>query len=285
MPLPLLAAAAPSILNAAKGVVDIIGGNSKYDKAKAEMDALKRPFYKIQDEYNQNRDIAGNRASQGYSDAQLDYLTAENERGLGAGISALSQGGGTNANDIAKILDSYNRTAARTAAEDAAIQTQNISQFFAANKDLAGQKTIQWHENEFQPWADKQSYLTQQMGIAKKTKDQGWNSIISGISGALSAGVNKDLAGVLNGVSGGASSVINPGPTPQVATVPAYNPAPMAPAPAAPQSFVGSDAVYQSLMRGGVPLGTNQIPSQGAGQPLQYQPIEFNFDVSKMWGG
>lgn len=193
MALPLLLAAAPAIISAGKGVYDMISGGSKYNKAKKEMDALATPFYKIQNEYTQNRNVAANRAGHGFGAAQLDYLTDENERGLGAGISALSQGGGAGANDLAKILDTYSRTAARTAAEDAELQTQQISQFFNANKDLAGQKTIQWHENEYQPWANKQSLLANQMGVAKKTQDQGWNSTISGISGALSAFTNDDM--------------------------------------------------------------------------------------------
>ena len=275
MPLPLLVAAAPAIFSAGKGAYDIISGNSKYDKAKKEMESLTRPFYKIQDEYNQNRNIAANRASQGYSDAELNYLTNENERGLGAGISALSQGGG-GSNDLAKILDTYNRTAARTAAEDAQVHTQNIAAFFNANKDLAGQKTIQWHENEYQPWADKQSLLSNQMNIAQKTKDQGWNSIISGISGALTAGINKDMLppGVGKAIGGTGGFGFTPNKIEN-----AYAPSGATDIQPAPQQVSGRNSTYDALMNGGVKLGTDQYQYPVGGYK---QPTDLNFDVNKM---
>lgn len=278
MPLPLLVAAAPAIFSAGKGIYDMISGHSKYDKAKKEMDALAHPFYKIQDEYGQNRNISANRAEKGYGAEQLDYLTNENERGLGAGISALSQGGGTGANDLAKILDTYNRTASRTAAEDAQLQTQNISQFFNANKDLAGQKTIQWHENEYQPWANKQSLLAQQMGIAKKTQDQGWNSTISGISGALSAFTNDDLQKAMLAKQSQQSSMLNsPDAAANNAATASFNPSVVT--NPTQLTLPTRESKYRELMYG-------EVPSLGAGNQLfnntPQKPVDLNFDVSKM---
>lgn len=276
MPLPALVAAAPAIIGAAKGGLDIITGGSKYEKLKAEMDALATPFYKIQSEYTQNRDIAANRASRGMGAEQLDYLTNENQRGLGAGISALTQGGG-GVNDLAKILDVYARTAERTAADDAALQTQNIAQFFAANKDLAGQKTIQWHENEYQPWANKQSLLAEQMNIAKKKKEEGFNSLLSGISGALTPFLNQDLNKAMTQTRPMGSMPAG-GFMPN-ATETAYNVSGFTGMNPAPQAAPSRNATYEALMNGGMIPGTQSIPMQGAAQPFQY--TDLNFDVNK----
>lgn len=275
MPLPLLLAAAPAIISAGKGVYDLISGGSKYSKAKKEMDALAHPFYKIQNEYTQNRDIAANRAGQGYGDAQLDYMTNENERGLGAGIAALSQGGGTGANDLAKILDTYSRTASRTAAEDAALQTENIARFMGANKDLAGQKTIQWHENEYQPWADKSSLLANQMKIGKQTQDAGWNSTISGISGALSAFTNDDMQkAMLQKQSQQYSQTANA----QQAAMNSFDPSVITRPNQASlpnvEPMTRNDK-YHNLMFG-------EIPSAGANNPLVNPPKQANqFDLQR----
>lgn len=183
---------AGAVLSAGGGLAKIIGGDKAYKEAKAEQEALKRPFYDIQDEYTQNRNILANRAEQGLGSAAKDFATTQLEQGVGAGISAVQQAGG-DPNVIAQILQGYNQSVNELAAQDAMMQTQNIGRFIEANKDLAGQKTIQQQINEFNPYYDKMAYTSQQMNIAKQNKTQGWNDFLGSISAAATAMSNDEL--------------------------------------------------------------------------------------------
>lgn len=183
---------AGAVLSAGGGLAKIIGGDKAYKEAKAEQDALKRPFYDIQDEYTQNRNILANRAEQGLGSAAKDFATEQLEQGLGAGISAVQQAGG-DPNMISQILAGYNAGVNELAAKDAMMQAEQIGRFIEANKDLAGQKTIQQQINEFNPYYDKMAYTSQQMQIGKANKAQGWNDFLGSISAAATAMSNDEL--------------------------------------------------------------------------------------------
>ena len=64
-----------------------ISGNSKEKKAKKAREALKSPFYDIQDEYYQNKNTAAQLAGGGLPDATKDYYTTQSEKGLSAAVS------------------------------------------------------------------------------------------------------------------------------------------------------------------------------------------------------
>lgn len=179
-------------LGAVGGIAKVIGAGNDYDKAKAEQDALKRPFYDIQKEYFQNRNIAANEASVGLGSAAKDFATTQLEGGVGAGISAVQQAGG-DPNIIAQILAGYNSGVNELASMDSTARLQNIKNFMEYNKDLAGQKNIQKQINEFNPYYDKMAFTSQQMGIAKANKTQGWNDFLGGLSAAATSMSNADL--------------------------------------------------------------------------------------------
>jgi hypothetical protein len=151
-------------------------------KSERELKSIVNPFYKIQDEYYQNRNMAGQMAGEGMPAATKDYVTSESQRGLGAGVGGVLQSGG-NVNDIEKMFDIYNKSIDRTAAQDAQQHVENIQNYWNANKDLAGQKTTQWALNEYQPTMEKKKQLSENISADKTNV----NSAISGIVGSASA--------------------------------------------------------------------------------------------------
>jgi len=137
-----------------KGVIDLFGAKKEEKKARAELSRLKQPFYKIQNEYYDNRNIAGELAGGGLPDSSKNYYTTEAQRGLGTGINAVTTAGGS-PNDVNRLFDTYNNSINKVASEDAQMRVQNIQNFMNVNRELAGQKTTQWSLNEYAPYQRK----------------------------------------------------------------------------------------------------------------------------------
>jgi len=194
MPLPLAAAlqVGSAALGVIKGVGSFFGAKSDEQKAQDELKKLKDPFYKIQNEYIQNRNIAGNLASSGLPESTKNYVTQEAQRGLGTSLSALGQNGG-GVNDVARLNDVYMNSIDKVAVEDAQAKLGNIQNFFNANKEVAGQKTIQWTLNEYRPFERKLKEITQRIGAAKQNQNTGLNTAISSVGAAGTALSNNDL--------------------------------------------------------------------------------------------
>ncbi len=191
------AAAAQSVLGLAKA------GFGFFDekKAKQEEDALKTPFYKIQDEYLQNRDIAAQEAQGGLSSSAKNYLTKETGRGLSAGISGELQAGG-DPNQISKLLDSYTQSIGKLAVEDTALHTQKIGQFLERNAEVAGQKNVQFSINELQPYQSKLKQLQERRAADKQNIFGGISDSIAGVSALGTALNNPDNDGGGGGYTG-----------------------------------------------------------------------------------
>src|SRR5258707_11938631 len=150
------------IAGIATGAAQSISGAVNLKKDKAELASLHRPFMKVQSEYEQNKNIAAAEAGGGLTSASKDLYESESQRGLGASVSALLQGGG-DMNMISSIFDKYNRNTAGLAAEDSQAHQKNIEHFMGVNKDLASQKTTQFVVNELQPYENKLKELTQRV--------------------------------------------------------------------------------------------------------------------------
>lgn len=196
MPAPIgdiLSVGAP-IAGAALGIAQYFGANKDIREAREELNELDTPFYKIQDEYFQNKNMAGELAQGGLPAATKDYLASERDRAFGSSVSGISQTGG-GPNDFAGLFDSYNRSLNQTAAQDAAAQVENIKYFAGANKDLAGQKTTQWALNEYQPYQNKLKELTQRIAAGKQNRMGGLQTAIGGVGAAGTALQNKGLFG------------------------------------------------------------------------------------------
>lgn len=181
----------------ALGAVQFFSSLGKEKKDKQELAALHAPFYKIQNEYLQNQNIAAEQAQQGLPTDTKDYLTTESQRGLGTSLSAINAGGGS-PNDIARVFSNYQSSTAATAAQDAQAHVQNIQYYMNANKDVAGQKTIQWAVNEKQPYESKLKELTERRAADETSKWGGLTTAIGSAIGAGTAGQNKGLLAMLN---------------------------------------------------------------------------------------
>lgn len=176
------------------GGVQLLSSLGDEARKKRELAKLQMPFYNIQNEYYQNRNIAANEAQGGLPAATKDYLTSESQRGLGAGVSGILQSGGS-PNDINKIFDSYNRNIDRTVAEDATAHTNNIQFYINQNANLAGQKNIQWALNKKQPYEEKLKQLTE--GIAAD-KQNAFGGASTALGATASLGTSLENNSLLN---------------------------------------------------------------------------------------
>jgi len=154
---------------------------SDMKRNKRELERLRPVFYKVQDEYYQNRNMATELAQGGMPQATKDYLTSESQRGLGAGIEGiLSSGGDPEA--ISSLFDSYNRSINNASAQDAQMWVDNIGRLMAANKDVAGQETMKWTLNDYQPYQARLKQLTQNMANAETNMWSGASGVMQGLT-------------------------------------------------------------------------------------------------------
>lgn len=199
--MPVTASAVAGVVAGGAQFFDSLG---KEKKAKAELAALTPAYYKIQDEYFQNKNISQNLAQGGIPNATKDYVTNESQRGLGSSLSAILQAGGS-PNDVSGLLDTYDRSIERVGAQDAEQRLQNIQYYMNANKDLAGQKNTQWTINEYQPYQNKLKELTERRAAAEQNK---WGGIGTALGSVTAAGTSMSNEGLLKKLFAG------PGATP-----------------------------------------------------------------------
>jgi hypothetical protein len=181
-----------ALISGAVGLGKSLISADKLAKDNEEISKLKAPFYKIQDEYFQNRDIAANNAESGLSAAEKNYALTNNERGLSAGISAILQGGGS-PSSVASLNSIFTDSNNALAAEDAKKHLENIQYFMGANKDLAGQKTTQWGVNEYQKYQNKLKELTERKSADETSIWNGVNDIVGSVGAGAMWNLNKDL--------------------------------------------------------------------------------------------
>ena len=179
-------------LGVVKGGIDFFSANKQLKEDKAELAGLAPAFYKVQDEYYGNKNSAAELAQGGLTQGSKDFYGDMAGRGLGTGVSATLQAGGS-PNDISRIFDSYNQGIKSLASADSEAQINNIKYFHQVNKDLAGQKTIQWSVNEYQPYQNKLKELTERINADKQNKNNAINSVIGGVSSAGTALTNNSL--------------------------------------------------------------------------------------------
>ncbi len=196
-------------VGAVKGVADFFSANSEMKRAEEERKKLVQPFYKIQNEYFQNRNIAASNAESGLPESTKNYLTQESQRGFGTALGATQANGGMGGNDAGRLYDTYLNHLDKTAAEDAQAKIGNINMFMTANKDLAGQKTTKWALDEYKPYERKLKEITQRIAAAKMNKNNALNMAIGSAGAAGTALSNNDLMNKLfpSGGSGGAESL------------------------------------------------------------------------------
>lgn len=184
----LIGAGAGAVL----GTVQALSNAAKERRDKAALENMKLPFYKIQNEYYQNRNMAGINAETGLPSATKDYITSEAQKGLGAGISGTLQSGG-NPNDISKLLSQYNKNIDATGAQDAENHIKNIQYFQEANRALAAQKNIQFGFNKVQPYQRKLGQLTQNISNEQVNENNGITTALGSINAGITGTQNDAL--------------------------------------------------------------------------------------------
>lgn len=191
------------------GIAEFITGLENSKKDKAALAALKTPFYKIQDEYQINKNITEENAGQGLPTDTKNFLTQKGQQGLGSSLSAILQGGG-DVNQAAGLLEGYQNNLRGIGAEDAEMHQKNLEYFMKANADLAGQKTMQWAINEKQPYEAKLAELKKNLATDEQNKWGGLTSAVGSAIGAGTAGQNSALMKQLFAKQSGGNSAGSP---------------------------------------------------------------------------
>jgi|ERR1700733_5562477 len=192
-----MAVALGAIAGLGASAIKYEAAQSKDKEAQQELFALQKPFYKVQDEYYQNRNTAGSVAESGLPSATKQYETTEGQRGLSAGISGVLGAGGS-PNDIAGLFDTYSRSVDRTGAEDADAHLKNIQYYMDQNSTIGAEKSKQWAINEYQPYENKLKEITERRGAAEQNENNAINEGVGSVSSALTAYSNKELLKSLN---------------------------------------------------------------------------------------
>ena len=237
------AALIPAALGVLTGGAQAISSAIGLKKDRKELDRLKQPFYKVQDEYYRNNNQAAELASGGITQGAKDFYSDMAGRGLGAGISGVLQAGGS-PNDISKIFDSYNTSIRKLGVDDAEAQINNIKYYHQTNRDLAGQKTQQWAINEYQPYQNKLKDLTERVAANKANIWKG----IQGVVGSAQAGVTSmQNESLLNNLFKGAAGETTKGLGKQLL------------------SGAATAAANSAFRKPPDPFGSNSISEDGAG--------------------
>lgn len=176
-----IAGAGVGIASAGYGIYKGAKADSDKKKDIREKESLQRPAEKVQDEYFQNQNIAKQIASGGLTDASKNLFETENNRGITAGVNALTSGGG-DLNMISKLFDNYANKTVGLASEDAQQHLRNIEYYTGVNKDIAGQKTIQYGVNELQPYENKLKELSGRIVADKQNADNGYQQAIGSLA-------------------------------------------------------------------------------------------------------
>lgn len=183
-------------LSAVEGGVQFFSNLGKEKRDRAELNNMQNPFYNIQNEYYQNRNMAGDLAQGGTPTASKDYATQESDRGLGTGISGELQAGG-NPNDINRLYQSFNNNIDRTAAADAEQHVKNIQYYQDQNANVAAQKNIQFGFNKVQPFQRKLAQLTGNLATDQINANNGANQTIGSIGSLATGQENNSLLNAL----------------------------------------------------------------------------------------
>lgn len=216
----------------------IIGGikslkaHSQAKKDEQEANNLRNPFYKIQDEYFQNKNLAAEQAGQGFSADEKNYLTESGQQGLGSSISSITQGGG-NPNDVARLFERYQSGIQSTAAQDAEVHRKNLDYYMNANSELAAQKTIQFGVNEKQPYEAKLKEITERRAADKQNEQEGINTAFGSLVGGATGFQNNSLLKkLLSGTSQSQDPFVSANTRSSVTATPATTPQVQSPADA-----------------------------------------------------
>lgn len=178
-PLALLGAI-PALFKTIYGVGQTIGGNKNLKN-------LDRPTYEVSPEITQNRNLAGQIASQGLPDSSKNFYTDSIERGLGSTISSAERTGA----GLGAVQDAYSTSTdafRNLLALDANAKMKNQQVLMDANKDLADQKLRAFDYNQNIPYQQAYNKYTQQTNSGSQNIFGGLEGLASAFTGGIGGG-------------------------------------------------------------------------------------------------
>lgn len=210
MPLPLLAAAAPAILQGATGLFQTIFGGSKAKKAQGELEGLKTPTYQankgIMDYYNQAMQRYNVNP---YQSQQYQYGQQQSNRNLAAGVSAL-QDRRSVVGGISRLTAGANDAALKNGMAAEQEQNQRFGQLGSATGMKANDDMTRFQYNEVAPYEKQYNLLSMKAGAANQMQNAGMQNLFGGLTSGSMIGtdylMNNGGIGKSSGASGGYSN-------------------------------------------------------------------------------
>lgn len=186
---------------------EALWGAHQKKKYQSQIDALNsnRPQYQINPEENNIVNLAESRANQGMGAGARQQLQTNTDRALATTTNAALMGG-ADANTIGSIVDKSQQGYNQNAMYDDSVRLKNLENLQNSWTRLSADKDKAWDFNQYQPFKDKMTGLSQQLTGANNMFMSGLNMIgsgfMSGAKGAFSGGGNSGGGGY-GGSSGG----------------------------------------------------------------------------------
>lgn len=196
------------------GVGALIGGGeaiygmTQKKKYQRQLDALSAnaPKYQINPEETNMVNLSESRANQGMGAGARSQLQNNTDRTLGT-LSSSALMGGADANAIGGLADKVQQNYNQNAIYDDQARLQNLSNLQSSWARLSADKDKQWQINDYQPWKNKMTALSDQLKGASNMEQGGINML----GGGLMSGAGK-LAGMFGG-GGNTPEFIDKAPT------------------------------------------------------------------------
>ncbi len=146
------------------GIGQTIWGASQKKKYQRQIDALSanRPKYSINPEEMYMQNLAESRANQGMGAGARQQLNNNADRNLSALTSAALMGG-ADANGLANIADKTQNAYNQNAIYDDQVRLQNLSNLQNVWARMSSNRDKMWQINDYQPWKDKMTGLSDQL--------------------------------------------------------------------------------------------------------------------------
>lgn len=167
------------------GIKAITSAKQKHAAEQITKDNI-RPDYSIQAEYERNQRLAAQAAETGLTPEAKAYYEDLADEGFASGTNAILEGGG-DLNTIGNLYQNRLQSDREIAARDSEARLQNIKNAMAANAELAGQKSMQWSLNEYEPYKDKAKQAAALRDSSNLNLQSGLGDVMSGVGSYLTS--------------------------------------------------------------------------------------------------
>ena len=165
-----------------QGMAQALGGNIALKKLEKN-----RPKYEVSPLVQYNQQLAQRTAQQGFGQQATNYYTEQVNKGLGAGINAILQGGG-DLNMINSLVGGATDAYKQWAMQDAMQKLQNQNTLYNNNLALAGEQRAAWDYNQNIPFMQKYYRAVQQTNSGEQNIGQSFGTFASAGAGSGSSG-------------------------------------------------------------------------------------------------